>query len=95
MQSKVAPYAATPDPTHGRSASGAASAAAVASGAPSPVAEADVRLVIEEDEARGIYVYTVLNRRTGEVLQRLPRDRVERLGEDAGYRAGGVIRTKV
>jgi flagellar protein FlaG len=56
--------------------------------------EADLRLQIEEDQASGLYVYRTINRRTGEVVQQLPREDVLRLHDDAAYLAGGVIRTK-
>lgn len=94
MQSKVAPYAATPDPTYGRQTAAAPPVATGAADGPAAAEEADVRLVIEEDEASGNHVYTVVNRRTGEILQRLRREQILQLGDDAGYHAGGVIRTK-
>jgi flagellar protein FlaG len=94
MQSKVAPFAATPDPTYGRQAPAATKVATGTADGPAAAEEADVRLVIEEDEASGNYVYTVVNRRTGEILQRLRREQILRLGEDVDYHAGGVIRTK-
>ena len=93
MQSKVAPFAATPDPTYGRPASPASS------DAPGPAEtaateEADLRLVIEEDQASGSYVYKTVDRRTGQVVQQFPRDEVLRMHEDAAYVAGGLIRTR-
>ncbi|MCR5875945.1 flagellar protein FlaG [Phenylobacterium sp. J426] len=95
MQSKVAPSAATPDPTlsqpkpaPGRHAGGEAKARAANS---DPV---DLRLVIEEDQASGSYVYKTIDRRTGEVVLQLPRADVLRLREETGYAAGAVIRTK-
>ena len=94
MQSKVAPFAATPDSTYGRQSPATTPAATGTADAPAAAEEADVRLVIEEDEASGSYVYTVVNRRTGEILQRLRREQMLQLGEDADYHAGGVIRTK-
>jgi flagellar protein FlaG len=91
MQSKVAPFAATPDPTYGRPA--AAAVPVVADGS-RPVEEADLRLVIEEDQVCGTYVYKTINRRTGEVVQQLPREEVMRLRDAVAYAAGDVIRTK-
>jgi flagellar protein FlaG len=93
MQSKVAPYAATPDPTYGRPAAGHASGAAGAVDAAAPE-EADLRLVIEEDRTSGSYVYKTFNRRTGEVVQQLPQEELLRMQEDIAYQAGEVIRTK-
>jgi flagellar protein FlaG len=94
MQSKVAPFAATPDPTHGRTPQPSAPDRPAPGETVEPVEEADLRLVIEEDEASGTYVYKTVNRRTGEVVQQLPREQVLRLRDDADYLAGGVIRTK-
>ena len=56
--------------------------------------EADLRLVIEEDQAAGTYVYKTVNRRTGEIVRQIPQEEVLRLREDTAYLAGGVIRTK-
>lgn len=56
---------------------------------------ADLRLVIEQDQASGGYVYKTVNRLTGEVVLSLPRDDVLRLREDSHYAAGSVVRTKV
>ena len=54
----------------------------------------DLRLVIEEDKAAGSYVYKTIDRRTGEVIQQLPRDQVLRLREALDYEAGDVVRAK-
>ncbi len=56
---------------------------------------ADLRLIIEEAGDTGQYVYTVVDRRTGKVLSRLPRDEILRLREQAGYSAGTVFNGKV
>jgi flagellar protein FlaG len=94
MQSKVAPYAAASDLVYGRRRRAAASATASANDPGVPGEEADIRLVIEEDEATGACVYIAVNRRTGEVLAKYRREQLLRMREDAGYSAGGVIRTK-
>ncbi|MGZ3375134.1 MAG: flagellar protein FlaG [Phenylobacterium sp.] len=96
MDSKVAAFAATPDPTFGQKATPqprpdtGAAAASVAQG-PDQV---DVRLVIEEDKATNSYVYKTVNRLTGEVIQQLPREQVLQLREQLDYEAGNVVRTK-
>jgi hypothetical protein len=59
------------------------------------VGQADLRLIIEESGVEGHYVYTVMDRRTGKVISRLPRDEVLRLREQAGYEAGAVFNGKV
>jgi flagellar protein FlaG len=96
MQSKVAPYAATPDPTYGRQTptvpeheDGPRRARSVPT--PDPV---DLRLIIEEDQASGSYVYKTINRATGEVVQQLPRAEILKLKDQISYVAGGVVRTK-
>jgi len=55
---------------------------------------ADYRLVIEQDEATGSYVYKTLDRNTGEVVSQFPREELMRLKENPAYVAGGVIVTK-
>jgi flagellar protein FlaG len=93
MQSKVAPFAATPDPTYGRQPA-VASESGANPGMAAVSEEADLRLQIEEDKAGGVYVYKIINRRTGEVVQQMPREEVLRLRDNTAYLAGGVIRTK-
>lgn len=52
---------------------------------------ADLRLIIEEDEVSGTFVYKTLDRRTGEVVKQLPREEVVRLKETPDYEPGDVI----
>ena len=54
----------------------------------------DVRLVIEQDQASGSYIYKTVNRVTGEILQQLPRADVLKLHQGPGYASGALIRTK-
>ncbi|HEY8571126.1 flagellar protein FlaG [Phenylobacterium sp.] len=95
MANKVAPFAATPDPTFGRHSShpqpqgGAAPAPAVPNHDP-----VDLRLIIEEDKASGSYVYKTVNRVTGEIVRQFPREEVLRMHHVSDYVAGGVVRTK-
>jgi flagellar protein FlaG len=63
-----------------------------ADGEPDP---ADLRLVIEDDEAAGSYVYKTIDRRTGKVVQQYPREQIMKLGEASDYTAGAVIKAKV
>lgn len=58
---------------------------------PDPV---QMRLVIEEDQATGSYIYKTVNRLTGEVIQQLPRADVLKLRGELRYAAGTVIRTE-
>ncbi|HEX4197912.1 MAG TPA: hypothetical protein VHZ26_10755 [Caulobacteraceae bacterium] len=86
------------DPTHGATPTGvpdpapqpAPAAAAQASG-PAP---ADLRLVIEDDQAAGCFVYKTIDWRTGQVVQQLPREQLLKLRESDSYLAGDVIKTK-
>ena len=95
MESKVAAFAATPDPMLGQRQSNAQPATGgrgkAAGAGPDPV---DLRLVIEEDQNTGGYVYKTINRRTGEVIQQLPRQEVLRMKEETRYATGAVIRTR-
>ena len=96
MDSKVAAFAATPDPTYGQKPSQTArpdTGADVQAPAPSQD-QADMRLVIEEDKVSNSYVYKTVNRLTGEVIQQLPRDQVLKLREQLDYEAGDVVRAK-
>ena len=54
----------------------------------------DVRLIIEDDETAGGSVYTTVDRRTGAVIRKLPRDRLLKLGEAPDYAAGALIKTR-
>ena len=94
MDNKVAAFAATPDPTFGQKPPAAPPAKGPAPAAPPGSDPADLRLVIEEDPASGSYVYKTVNRRTGEVIQQLPRAELLRMREETRYTAGAVIRTK-
>jgi len=95
MENKVAAFAATPDPTFGQKPAPprpdpGIKADSVVQG-PDP---ADMRLVIEEDNASGSYIYKTIDRRTGEVIQQLPRDQILKLRDQVAYEAGDVVRTK-
>jgi flagellar protein FlaG len=94
MEAKIAAVARAPDP--GLSQIPASEPPAKASepqvqAGPDP---ADVRLVIEEDQASGSYVYKTINRVTGEVIQQFPRADVLKLHGRADYAAGTVIDTE-
>jgi flagellar protein FlaG len=53
-----------------------------------------MRLVIEEDKASGTYVYKTVNRRTGEILQQLPREQILKLRDALTYEAGHIVRAQ-
>jgi flagellar protein FlaG len=94
METKIAAVPQAPDPGLNRAKvsepSAKVSTPPVATG-PDPV---DLRLVIEEDQASGSYVYKTVNRVTGEVLQQFPRDDILKLHAQPNYSAGTVIDTE-
>lgn len=94
MESKIAAAARAPDPSVSQIQASEAPAKArepqVQAG-PDPV---DLRLVIEEDQASGLYVYKTINRVTGEILQQFPRADVLEMQDKAQYAAGTVIDTE-
>ena len=51
------------------------------------------KLVIEQGAQKGVFIYKVLDRETGEVLRQLPREEVIRLKDQTNYAAGAVINT--
>jgi uncharacterized FlaG/YvyC family protein len=57
--------------------------------------ESQQRLVISEGATTGVYVYTILDRITGEVLVQIPREEVVRIAARPDYTAGQVLDTKV
>lgn len=60
---------------------------------PPPSVDPDLRLVIEE---RGeTFIYKTVDRRTGEVVQQLPREDVVRMREEETYSAGTVVSAQV
>ena len=94
MEPKIAAVARTPDP--GLAQAQASAPPAKASGPPVTVGPdpLDLRLVIEEDQASGLYVYKTINRVTGEVLQQFPRADLLKLQAGGQSTAGSVIATK-
>ncbi len=54
-------------------------------------ARPDLRLIIEETGEEGRYVYTLVDRRTGRVVSRLPREQVLKLKDRPDYSAGTVF----
>jgi flagellar protein FlaG len=94
METKVTAFAATPDATFGQKPTVAAAAPSGLPAAPAqPDPALDLRLVIEEDQASGMFVYKTINRLTGEVVSSLPRAEILRLRTEARYAAGAVVKT--
>ncbi|WP_293898030.1 flagellar protein FlaG [Phenylobacterium sp.] len=92
METRIAAVAAAPDP--GQVQPSVRTAPGGQAPVPTGPDPADMRLVIEEDQASGSYVYKTVNRRTGEVVLQLPRAEVLKLRQELQYTAGAVIRTK-
>ncbi|TAJ73993.1 MAG: hypothetical protein EPO51_03960 [Phenylobacterium sp.] len=93
MDRKVAAITPAPEsasPQFQSAAAPAKSEPAAAKG-PDPV---EMRLVIEQDQASGSFIYKTINRLTGEVILQLPRAEVLKMRDDGQYQAGAVIRTK-
>jgi flagellar protein FlaG len=52
------------------------------------------RLVIQAGAQTGVFVYTILDRLTGQILVQIPREEVIKLANRPDYSAGTVIDTK-
>ena len=95
METKISSLATSYDMTQDRQPltlpqTGTGSLASqIATGA---VDAADLRLVIESDG--NSYVYKTVNRVTGEIIARYPRDDVVKMQDEAAYEAGQIIRAK-
>ena len=62
--------------------------------ASAPARSADLRLEIEDDKAAGCFVYKIINRATGEVVEQIPQEQIVKLREADGYLAGDVIKAQ-
>jgi hypothetical protein len=60
-----------------------------------PVSDADQRLVIREGVEDGLFIYTIIDRASGQVMAQIPREDVAKLAARPDYEAGQVIDTKV
>ncbi len=85
-------YGAPSSPAQDSASASASTPAASQPSAPDP---ADLRLVIEDDQAAGTYVYKTIDRRTGQVVQQYPREQILALREASDYTAGALIKAKV
>jgi hypothetical protein len=54
-------------------------------------AQADLRLVIEEDKAAGSYVYKTVDPITGKVISVMPREALLKMREAPDYQPGTVV----
>jgi flagellar protein FlaG len=60
-----------------------------------PAADADQRLAIREGTEDGLFVYTILDRSSGQVMMQIPREDLEKFAARPDYEAGQVVDTKV
>jgi flagellar protein FlaG len=96
MIANVTSTSAVPDATYGAPPPATPHpAVAPDSGAQSAPDPADLRLVIEDDQKAGCFVYKTIDWRTGEVIQQFPREELIKLREAINYAAGAVINTRV
>ena len=79
----VAPAPVAPAPTPGPDASQGPS--------PPVQADADLRLVIEDDKAAGSYVYLTVDPVSGKVISQVPREELLKMREASGYRPGSIV----
>jgi flagellar protein FlaG len=54
-------------------------------------AQADLRLVIEDDKAAGSYVYKTINPITGKVISQIPREELLKMREAPDYKPGAIV----
>jgi flagellar protein FlaG len=90
MSTAVSPVAPVDPALAPRSPVGDLGTAAVAAREPAQ----DLRLIIEEDEATGAFIYKTYDRATGEMVQQLPREEVLRMRADETYAAGALVDAK-
>lgn len=57
-----------------------------------PERQPSTRLLIEDVD--GVFVYTVVDRASGHVIVRIPRERVESLSQAEDYTAGAMVDTQ-
>ncbi|HVY34897.1 MAG TPA: hypothetical protein VG960_10795 [Caulobacteraceae bacterium] len=61
---------------------------------PAPKPSSGHRLVIDQDPRTGRWIYTVTDRDTGEIIARISREDVAKLGLKTDYAAGALIKAK-
>ena len=59
-----------------------------------PAIDADQRLVIREGTENGLFVYTIVDRVSGQVMTQIAREDVAKLAARPDYEAGQVLDTK-
>jgi len=56
--------------------------------------QADLRLVIEEDQAAGTYVYKTVDPVTGKVVSQVPREQLLKMRETPDYAPGSIVNAR-
>jgi flagellar protein FlaG len=90
----TAPVSASPDVTPALPAPATTTQASAGNSQAPPTqsdAQADLRLVIEEDKAAGSYVYITVDPTTGKVISQLPREQLLKMRDAPDYRPGTVV----
>jgi flagellar protein FlaG len=87
---------ASPDPTYGSKSQTVTQPAQTAVPPPQPAGPnpVDLRLVIEDDQQAGCFVYKTIDWVTGQVVQQFPREQILKMREGSDYTAGDVIRSQ-
>jgi hypothetical protein len=62
--------------------------------APAPAPESNQRLMIQESGELGVFIYTIMDRATGQVINQIPFTAAVDMGQKPDYAAGQVINTK-
>jgi flagellar protein FlaG len=62
--------------------------------APQSDNQADLRLVIEEDQAAGTYVYKTVDPVTGKVVSQIPREQLLKMRETPDYTPGSIVNAR-
>ncbi|HEY4031906.1 MAG TPA: hypothetical protein VGM25_16290 [Caulobacteraceae bacterium] len=68
---------------------------AAAAGKTDADADPDVRLLIQPATQAGLYIYTIIDRASGQVMTQIPHEDVKKLAANPDYEAGQVIDTRV
>jgi flagellar protein FlaG len=93
--SNTAPVSASPEVTPALPAPAPTTTQASAGNSQAPPtqsdAQADLRLVIEEDKAAGSYVYITVDPTTGKVISQLPREQLLKMRDAPDYRPGTIV----
>jgi flagellar protein FlaG len=96
MTDIVGSTGASPESTYGSKNQTVTQPAPTAAPAPQPAGPnpVDLRLVIEDDQQAGCFVYKTVDWVTGQVVQQFPREQILKMREGSDYTAGDVIKSQ-